>query len=89
VQGSFLFIKYYLSVLLGHPSYPNNIIKGLCAAIHISSTMKKWIAMQCFHGNNSVFLNSGQKRGGNHNFAPHPTLTLLTKPLSPLSPSSL
>jgi hypothetical protein len=42
----------------------------------------------CFHGNNSVFLNSGQKRGGKHSFVTHPPFTLLSTPISPLYPSS-
>ena len=43
----------------------------------------------CFHGKNSVFLNSDQKRDGKHSFAPPHPLTLLTTPLSSLYPSSL
>jgi hypothetical protein len=31
---------------MGHPSSSNNIIIGLCQAIHISSTRNKWIVNQ-------------------------------------------
>ena len=40
------------------------------------------------HGKISVFLKSGQKRGGNIVLSLPHTLTLLTTPLSPLYPSS-